>query len=153
MPDIKATKGKAVKLPAKKAKRVGRPKYVPTAATEEQVEKLAGLGIPLDKIALIVNLSRHTLEDNYREAIDRGNAKTLNLVTQRLFDIAMGSSKESLSACIFWLKCRAGWKPPAEVEVNIDNSQKAVVVNLPPEQEQALARVIEDARERVKRIP
>jgi len=132
---------------------MGRPRYVPNAETEEQVEKLAGLGMPLEKIALIVNLSRHTVEDNYRDAIERGNAKTLNQVTQRLFDIAMGSSKESLSACIFWLKCRGGWKPPADIEVNIDNSNKsAVVINLPAEQEDALKRVIEDAQQRVKRI-
>ena len=82
-----------------------------------------------------------------------GHAKANSRMAKRLFDIANSDGKDSLTACIFWLKCRAGWKPPAEVEVNIDNSQKAVVVNLPADQEDALKRVIEDARERVKRIP
>lgn len=140
----------AKKAPAKKA---GRPQYVPTDEMRKQVELLSGIGVPLEQICTLAGIDRKTLSKHYRAEIDMGHAKANSRMTKRLFDIANGDSKEALTACIFWLKCRAGWKPPADVEVNIDNSQKAVVINLPAEQEQALARVIEDARERVRRIP
>jgi hypothetical protein len=141
----------AKKSPAEK-KSGGRPRYEPTEEMRKQVELLSGIGVPLEQICTIAGVDRKTLAKYYREAIDMGYAKANSRISKRLFDIAMGDSKESLTACIFWLKCRAGWKPPAEVEVNIDNSNKAAIINLPAEQEQALARVIEDARERVRRI-
>lgn len=119
----------------------------------KQVELLSGIGVPVEQIGLIIGIDKKSVQKHYRDELDVGQAKAMSRVSKRLFEIATGDGRDSLTACIFWLKCRAGWKPPAEVEVNIDNSQKAVVVNLPPEQEQALARVIEDARERVKRIP
>jgi hypothetical protein len=142
----------AKKSPAKK-RTVGRPQYEPTEYWRKQVELLSGIGVPLEQICTLAGIDRKTLSKHYRAEIDMGHAKANSRMAKRLFDIANSDGKDSLTACIFWLKCRAGWKPPAEVEVNIDNSQKAVVVNLPPDQEQALARVIEDARERVKRIP
>jgi len=51
---MKAAKVKSVTTPRKRAKGAGRPRYVPTAATEEQVKKMAGLGMPADKIAMVV---------------------------------------------------------------------------------------------------
>jgi hypothetical protein len=139
----------AKKQPVKR----GRPGHVPTEEMRKQVELLSGIGVPVEQIGLIIGIDKKSVQKHYRDELDVGQAKAMSRVSKRLFEIATGDGRDSLTACIFWLKCRAGWKPPAEVEVNIDNSQKAVVVNLPPEQEQALARVIEDARERVKRIP
>ena len=40
-------------------------------------------------------------------------AKATSKIAKRLFDIATGDSKEALTACIFWLKCRAGWRDVA----------------------------------------
>jgi len=137
----------------KQSSKRGRPQYVPTEADRKQVELLSGIGVPVVQIGLILGIDRKTVEKNYRDELDVGQAKALSRVTKRLFEIATGDTRDSLSACIFWLKCRGGWKPPAEVEVNIDNSNKsAVVINLPAEQEDALKRVIEDAQQRVKRI-
>jgi hypothetical protein len=39
-----------------------------------------------------------------------------------------------------------------EVNVGIDNSTKSALINLPPDQDAALRRVIEDAQERVRRV-
>lgn len=149
---MKTKKPTPAKLPAKRGR--GKPRHVFCPVIDEQVENLSGIGIPVDKIGLIVKISKPTILSNYSDALERGRAKALTQISQRLFDIAMGTSRDSLTACIFWLKCQAGWKPPADVEVNIDNSNKtATVINLPAEQEDALKRVIEDAQKRVKRIP
>jgi hypothetical protein len=142
----------AKKAPAKRS--VGRPSYIPTEEMRKQVELLSGIGVPLDQICMVAGIDRKTLSKHYREAINIGHAKANSRMAKRLFDIASGDTRDALPACIFWLKCRAGWKPPADVEVNIDNSTKsATIINLPPEQEQALSRVIADAQERVRRIP
>jgi len=143
----------AKKSPAKK-RTVGRPQYVPTDEMRKQVELLSGIGVPIEQIGLIIGIDKKTVQKHYRDELDVGQAKAMSRVSKRLFEIATGDGRDSLTACIFWLKCRAGWKPPAEVEVNIDNSNKtATVINLPAEQEDALKRVIEDAQQRVKRIP
>lgn len=142
----------AKKAPAKRS--VGRPQYVPTDADRKQVELLSGIGVPIEQIGLIIGIDKKTVQKHYRDELDVGQAKAMSRVSKRLFEIATGDGRDSLSACIFWLKCRAGWKPPADVEVNIDNSNKtATVINLPAEQEDALKRVIEDAQQRVRRIP
>ncbi|MCH9835568.1 hypothetical protein K0U83_07880 [bacterium] len=138
--------------PAKRGR--GRPKHEINEETRRQVEMLSGIGVPSEQIAIVAGIDPKTLRRYYREALDSGMAKATSKIAKRLFDIATGDSKEVLTACIFWLKCRAGWKPPADVEFNIDNSNKtATVINLPAEQEDALKRVIEDAQQRVKRIP
>jgi hypothetical protein len=143
----------AKKAPAKK-KALGRPQYVPTDEMRKQVELLSGIGVPLEQICTLAGVDRKTLSKHYRAEIDMGHAKANSRMAKRLFDIANSDSRDSLTACIFWLKCRAGWKPPADVEVNIDNSTKtATVINLPAEQEDALKRVIEEAQQRVRRIP
>lgn len=141
----------AKKEPAKRGK--GRIGHIPTDADRKQVELLSGIGVPIEQIGLIIGIDKKTVQKHYRDELDVGQAKAMSRVSKRLFEIATGDGRDSLTACIFWLKCRAGWKPPAEVEVNIDNSNKtATVINLPAEQEDALKRVIEDAQQRVKRI-
>ena len=140
-------------MSTKKTVKRGRPSYQPTDADRKQVELLSGIGVPIEQIGLIIGIDKKTVQKHYRSELDVGQAKAMSRVSKRLFEIATGDGRDALTACIFWLKCRAGWKPPAEFEVNIDNSNKtATIINLPSEQEAALMRVIEDAQQRVKRI-
>lgn len=138
--------------PAKRGR--GRPPYEPTEETRRQVEMLSGIGVPTEQIAIVAGIDAKTLRKHYRDALDSGMAKATSKIAKRLFDIATGDTKEALTACIFWLKCRAQWKPPADVELNvgIDNSTKSALIHLPADQQQALTRVIQDAQERVRRI-
>ena len=137
--------------PAKR--RPGRPRHEVTEMSTRQIEMLSGIGVPLDQIGRVVGIDKKTLIKHYREALDVGQAKATSKIAKRLFDIATGESKEALTACIFWLKCRGGWKPPAETEVNVgvDCSTKAALINLPADQEAALSRLIADAQDRVRR--
>jgi hypothetical protein len=138
--------------PAKRT--AGRPKHEVSEAMTRQIEMLSGIGVPIDQIGRVVGIDKKTIHRHYRDALDIGQAKATSKIAKRLFDIATGESKEALTACIFWLKCRGGWKPPAEMEVNvgIDNSTKSALISLPPDQDAALRRVIEDAQDRVRRL-
>lgn len=117
----------------------GRPAYQPTDETGRQVEMLAGIGVPEEMMARMVGIDRKTLLKYYRHEIDNGAAKATTKVAKRLFDIAMSDSKEALTACIFWLKCRARWStldgPETQINLNSNvQNNTAILTNREPDQ-------------------
>lgn len=53
-----------------------------------------------------------TLRKWYPEELGTAHVKANSRVAQSLFEKAMGTGQGSVTACIFWLKCRAGWVEP-----------------------------------------
>lgn len=94
----------------------GRPPHEPTEKTRQQVKTLAGYGIPQDGIAKLIGISEPTLQKHYREELDVGMVEANSLVVQSLFKKATGTGPASVTAAIFWLKCRARWREDAEGE-------------------------------------
>lgn len=88
----------------------GRPSHKPTDATRKQVESMAGYGIPEDDIALSLDISAPTLRKHYRRELDLGHVKANSAVAQSLYKKALADGTSSVTAAIFWLKTRAGWK-------------------------------------------
>lgn len=86
--------------------------HVPTAQNRQQIQTMAGFGLPQDRIARIIGLSEPTLRKHYREELDLGTDKANLLVAQSLFDKATSKAVTgpTVAAAIFWLKTRAGWK-------------------------------------------
>lgn len=85
----------------------------------ESVELMAGRGLTLDDIALILRISPKTLDrrlsdcEEVREAYDRGRAIAKRTVVNSLFDqIAEGK----IAAIIFYLKTQCGWRESEKVE-------------------------------------
>lgn len=98
--------------------------HKPTEENRKLIRNLAGIGVPIKMISDQIGISEHTLRKHYDDDIDMGQAKATTAVAKRLYDIAMSDSKEALSACIFWLKCRARWSTldGPEVQVNVQNN-------------------------------
>ena len=124
-------------LPTKRGR--GRPAYQPSDETGRQVEMLSGIGVPEEMMARMVGIDRKTLTKYYRDQIDNGAAKATTKVAKRLFDIAMSDTKESLTACIFWLKCRARWStldgPETQINLNSNvQNNTAILTNREPDQ-------------------
>ncbi len=94
----------------------GRPAFVPTAAHRKQVETLSGYGIPQDEIARSVGISKPTLLAYFRDELDLGMTKANSLVVESLFKKATGDGPASVTAAIFWLKCRARWREETDLE-------------------------------------
>lgn len=88
----------------------GRPAHKPTDANRKQVETLAGFGITEDDIAMSLEISKPTLIKHYRRELDMGHIKANSAVAQSLYKKATGEGASAVTAAIFWLKTRAGWK-------------------------------------------
>jgi len=99
----------------------GRKPFEPTDDDRRLVSSLAGFGAPHEYIAsCIVNpqtgkaMTPKTLRVHFRAELDTAAEKTNALVAQSLFKHATGAGKGAVTAAIFWMKVRAGWKEPAQ---------------------------------------
>jgi len=96
--------------------------------TIAEIERLAGCGFTLDKIAIALRVSSSTVDrwlhrEDVRTAYERGRIAATSDVATSLYDQAM---KGDVAACIFWLKAQAGWSDkPQEVA-----TQQAVEVHI-----------------------
>ena len=106
----------ADKKQPKAEKRTTKPR-IPIDLVE--VERLAGMGLTREQIALCLGISETTLYDRQREseefaqAIKKGEAVGIQQVANKLFSKATVDG--DTTSLIFYLKTRAGWK---ETQVN-----------------------------------
>lgn len=98
------------------ANKPGRPAYEPTEKDRAQVSLLAAMGIPDYDIAKVMQISGPTLRKYFGPELEVGHIQANAKVAQSLYKQATDTTKPSVAAAIFWLKCRAGWKedPPSD---------------------------------------
>lgn len=105
--------------------------HVPTQYTRRQVELMSAYGIPRPSIANIIGISLGTLEARYDDELVHGPQRATIQVAHRLFDTATrGEGKEALTAMIFWLKTRGGWRETVSVNhsgsIEHDHTHRAI---------------------------
>ena len=105
--------------------------HKPSEENRRLIRTLAGIGVPIKMVANQVGIDEKKLRKYYDDDIDVGQAKATSQIAKRLYDIAMSDSKEALTACIFWLKCRAKWSTldGPEVQVNVQNNSITTVAD------------------------
>ena len=86
--------------------------HEPTEKDRKSVEAMASYGIPEMDIARVIGISAPTLRKWYSYELETGHIKANSLVAQSLFQKATGNGQGAVTACIFWLKVRAGWVEP-----------------------------------------
>lgn len=108
----------------------GRPTFTPTDEQKMTVAIMAAAGFAHGVICQrVINpgtgkqIDEKTLRKQFREELDEGMSTANALVTQALFKKATGNGPQSVTAAIFWLKCRAGWKPVEGVELTGKDGQ------------------------------
>jgi hypothetical protein len=73
---------------------------------------MASYGIPQEEISAVLDIDAKTLRKHYARELAIATTKANALVAQSLF--AKATAKEitgpSVTAAIFWLKARAGWR-------------------------------------------
>ena len=87
-----------------------KPAHKPTSESRELVGRLASIGIPQDKIADVIGVSAPTLRAHYRAELDGAALRANAAVAGNLFKMATGDGPRAVTAAIFWMKTRGGWK-------------------------------------------
>ena len=128
---------------------MARKAFAVNDAMRERVRYLAGVGVPQDNIAKIINCAPKTLRKRFRDDLDRGIAEATATVAGFLFAAAKGGS---IPAIIFWLKTRAHWREKTAPEVPVSGDDKAnapVVLILPDNgRDPELTEVLRTAQEK-----
>lgn len=96
-------------------------KLVPTPEQRKTVEGMAAVGMREDDIAKVIGCSPVSLRKHYREELDTGHIKATAKVAAALYNKALGNGNQSVTACIFWMKTRAGWREPQDVNLGVTN--------------------------------
>jgi hypothetical protein len=91
---------------------MSRKPHEPTEKDRRSVEAMSSHGIPELDIARVIGISHPTLRKWYLTELQTGHIKANSMVAQSLYQKALGTGQGAVTACIFWLKCRAGWVEP-----------------------------------------
>ncbi len=108
---------------------MGRPAHLPGPTERRQVEAMAGYGIPEADIARVLGIDPKTLRKHYRDELDTGHILANAKVAESLFRKATGDHRQAVTAAIFWLKTRAGWKENREPGGGVETPSEAGVVS------------------------
>lgn len=134
--------------PGGKQPGAGRPPaIVPTDEDRQRVERLAGLGLPLEQIGAVIGppggINKDTVAKYFAAELIRGRAKANEAVGQTLYSRAVAGDA---AAMIWWSKVQMRWSAaPQEIRIQSDTR-----VSIAGALEAAQARVIEgEAIERV----
>ena len=90
--------------------------FEPTQEQRRMARAMAGLGLPQEQIALLLEIDAKTLRKHLRDELDRGMAEANVKIAQSLFNMA--TTGGSVAAAIFWMKARAGWREKHEILVS-----------------------------------
>jgi len=88
--------------------------HEPTEVTRAQVSSLSAFGVSQEDICKVIGVSINTLYKYYREELDTAATKAIGQVAQSLFKQAMAGN---VTAQIFFLKTRAGWREKSDLNV------------------------------------
>ena len=96
--------------------------FEPSQEQRRMARAMAGLGLPQEQIALLLEIDAKTLRKHLRDELDRGMAEANVKIAQSLFNMA--TTGNSVAAAIFWMKARAGWREKHEVTVTANPLEK-----------------------------
>ena len=86
----------------------------PTDETRRLVKNLSACGVRFADIADKIDITDDCLRKHYKSELDGGRVDANATVAQTLFN----SAKEgNITAAIFWLKTRAGWRETVDIAV------------------------------------
>jgi glucose-6-phosphate isomerase len=83
-------------------------RHQPTETTRAQVSALKSYGITHEEIGRFLDISHDTLTFHYSRELATAETNANAEVARSLFRKA--TKKEDVTAMIFWLKTRAGWR-------------------------------------------
>jgi len=129
---------------------MSRKPHEPTEKDRKQVTMMAGIGLTHDQISKVMHISDETLRKYYKDELETGDAKTTAMVAQNLFNIATGTGQGAVTAAIFWMKTRAGWREVTRSEVSgpdggavkVETTKKFDASELAPEEREIVKQAL-----------
>lgn len=90
--------------------------YTFTDIERAQVEKMAGLGVPLHQIGSLIRegIDKDTVIKHFRKELDNGKAKINAKIGLTLYQQAMAGNT---SAAIWWTKSQMGWRDQSRIDI------------------------------------
>jgi hypothetical protein len=104
---------------------MARELFAPTDEQRGIVKAFAAYGVQQDEIAKYLDIDPKTLRKHFRRELDVGSIEATTKVAQSLFKAATGGN---ISAAIFWMKARGGWREKQEIDVTTQGSLTIQVV-------------------------
>ena len=99
---------------------MGRSAHKPTPFYRRQLEATAGYGVPENDIARVLAVDPKTRRRHCREELDTGHIKATAKVAEFLFRKATTEGPQCVTAAIFWMKTRGGWREtPQQHQVDL----------------------------------
>lgn len=93
-------------------------RHEPTSQSRKTVLTMTAYGVTQADISRVLSIDLKTLRKYYRDELDTGAIEANAKVAESLYKRATsGTDKSAVTASIFWLKCRAGWKDTSHVEM------------------------------------
>jgi|SRR5690349_19215670 hypothetical protein len=110
-----------------------RPSFTATEERRRIAKSMAGIGIPHDDIAAVLNITAKTLRKHFRQELTLGAIEANARVGQTLF--AMATSGRNIAASIYWDRTRgirrrsdseigSGNMPPPQIIIRTDDEEK-----------------------------
>lgn len=87
-----------------------------------QIQRMAGLGLKVEQMAALLNMSKKTFERRMEDtpgasdALEKGRSAAAENVTQTAYKLAVGGKYPAMT--MFWLKCRERWKETTAHELS-----------------------------------
>jgi hypothetical protein len=85
-------------------------KHVPNDLTRQHVDEMTAKGATQPMVAGALGIEEKCLRRHYRDELDGGTVQADMAVAGNLFRIATSEGPGAVTAAIFWLKTRAGWR-------------------------------------------
>ena len=76
----------------------------------------------------MLEIDPDVLRAHYAKELDGGHVKANARVAESLYRKALGEGREGVTAAIFWLKTRAGWKETSAHEITGKDKQPITIV-------------------------
>lgn len=104
--------------------KTGRPQKLLNEKEITQLKALAQYGLTYEQIAIVLGVSRATLERKYKDQFNEGRTLGHSVIAKRAFERA----KVSDVMTMFWLKCQAQWRERDKQELSETNLQLPKIV-------------------------
>jgi len=112
-------------LPTRKDAAANTRAHQPDDDSRRKVRTFAMIGATQKDIARVLRIDPKTLRKHYADELQLGSIEASASIGGKLFALAM---EGNVAACIFWMKCRAGWREKADPVVAVSGEDSTGVV-------------------------